>query len=322
MKGYFSRIANQSGLRYSEQNAQTHALSGGKRADGVTPIEREETVFVPPPIQVNKAQAAIETDRADKLQTRPQQEPTETTEQRQKPPVREEISAQMPEKRGTKIVLKETQTVSEPVENTANQPPILGGNKIEQYSASGGFSIIEQTVFNKSGLSDEANKQTPNRDQIEPEEIEEVKPSEPRSVLEAEKKEYLTRTAAIIEKGEFGSADIQTILFQEVQDWVAASPVSARVVKADAEDLETVVITEVAQAKEPGIVTIRDSILPERAEHIGPMEQSFELSIGTISVIIEESKKQHQPEPPTQQNNKASVQENGFGFSRLNRSYL
>lgn len=324
MKGYFTNLSKHSVLRHSGESAHARALSVGNPVVGMTPLELDETVLVPPSMHGNVQQAALTKERVDRPKITPEQEPIDNGVQNQKQnlPAQEQLSVQIPEPNGKKVVFNEIKPSYSPNKNSENNSPVMVESNAQQSSASARLSVVGQAILKTPGQSEEASGQTLHREPKQPAGLEAVMQSDLPSAHEPEKKEYFARTAAIIEKNKKGPSDIQAILFQEVQEWAAASPVIAGMVQADVEEPTTFEIAAVSQPKDPGVVTIRESDQPGRVEHIRPMEQNFELSIGTISVIIEESEKPRQPEPPAQQNNKAVVQENGFRFSRLNRSYL
>jgi hypothetical protein len=61
----------------------------------------------------------------------------------------------------------------------------------------------------------------------------------------------------------------------------------------------------------------------ERAEPPRVAEQTFDLSIGTISVVIEEAEKSPRPEPaPPAAGSQHGTQETKREYSRLSRHYL
>lgn len=136
---------------------------------------------------------------------------------------------------------------------------------------------------------------------------------------------FFAKTAEIIEKGEAAPADISTILFQEVRQWVASGPSKTEPPAATPEALETLTVRDnLRKETEPGTVVIRERIEQERSSEPAALaEQNFDLSIGTISVIIEDPEKA--PEPVRAIQNERS-QNNSSGtkreFSRLSRNYL
>lgn len=320
MKGYFLSIAKQSGLRYTARGAQTRTLSDSKRADELTPLEREETVLVTPSMPGNEALQNTKANRADGRLAEEQQASLTNTEQKQEPQVQEQLSFRIAEQRGARIMRNEIKPVYSSGKNSDNSQSIKVEKEIER-SHTSRLSVVEPDSPERSVRADGANMPILHHAPIQHAELEEEDPTNQPYTHGEEKKGFFARTAALIEKGEAGAVDMPSILFQEVQEWAAALPLDAGSVHVDAENTGNE-ISRVAHPIATGVVTVHNSTKPGKAEYIQPMEQNFELSIGTISVIIEEPEKLHQQDQPVQQNNRVANQENGFMFSRLNRSYL
>jgi hypothetical protein len=151
---------------------------------------------------------------------------------------------------------------------------------------------------------------------------EEVKPPQGAPASEAGKKGYFARTVPIIDKGEPGTPDVQKIVFHDVLEWVAASPFDAGTQQPHCENITAVLLSDAAQSRVPGDVKVRENAQNKRPEQAGLKERNFDLSIGTISVVIEEPPRPHQPEPPVHHNGTAAARASEPRYSRLNRSYL
>ena len=321
MKGYFSRIAKQSGLRFSGQEG-LRPFAASETSVGFSPIHREETVMIPPSSPGERGRALPETKRAANPEVPQRQASVANTGQKSKQRVREEMPVRTVEKTEKEPVLKEQRMVS---------PPALAAEyktlEDKEYNTGEGktpvgYPVVEQPVVAETERSGETAQATEPKEAKEPLELKNSEAAEASPPVETEKKDYFSKTVEIIEKGEAGPADIQNILFQEVQEWVAGSPATVEMTDPGPEDsIETIVGADVLRPRPPDLVTLRD-VRAENIERAELREQTFDLSIGTISVIIEESEKLRQPEPPAQQNNKAAVREPEHRFSRLNRNYL
>jgi hypothetical protein len=322
MRGYFSRIAKQCDLRYSGREAELRPLPSVKPADGFFPLEREETVMVPPPLPGIKTEEAIASDGEHKPHITPALQSAQKVGLGEKPPAHEEVSAQAPAKHNVKVVLKEQPTVFAPFENGGNDLPELKKNKSEQDSVSGRFSVFDQTISKESERSNGTRERDRPPDSREAAGREEVKPSHSAPASDSGNKEYFSRTAGIIDKKEPGTANIQTAVFHDVREWVAASPVDAATEQTHSENLTAVLLSDGAQPRVPEGVNVRESAQNQCPEHAGLRERSFDLSIGAISVVIEELPKPRQSEPPVRQNSAAAVKAYEPRFLRLTRSYL
>jgi hypothetical protein len=140
-----------------------------------------------------------------------------------------------------------------------------------------------------------------------------------------EQPRFFVKTAELIEKGEASSDDIGGILFQEVRQWVSSGPAEPQAPAANPEAVETVTVRDINhREREPGTVMIGERFHQERSSEPAALaEQNFNLSIGTISVIIEDPEKPAEPvrviqNEPAQNNSSDTKRE----FSRFSRNYL
>jgi hypothetical protein len=141
-----------------------------------------------------------------------------------------------------------------------------------------------------------------------------------------EETRFFVRTAEIIEKGgDVAPQDIGSILMQEVREWVSAEPETEVGEKPQPLTPEIRVIKEASQIeREPGVRVIGEKTAQEFPRETAALEeQSFELSIGSISVVIEGD--ENPPAPVrTIQNNPGPSREPAAkrSYSRFGRNYL
>lgn len=159
--------------------------------------------------------------------------------------------------------------------------------------------------------------------------------SETQTLGQESDKRYFTRTAHLIDGQEVAPEEARTILFHEIQEWVAAGASSdaeilSRIDAGKPEAKETQESVKKVEP-EPSVVRIREKSVEENVASAAPRqstdikEQDFNLSIGTISVVIEGEDRPVQPpaaavrQQPATQNSHNNA---GDRFSRLSRSYL
>ncbi|MFN0140322.1 MAG: hypothetical protein ACKVQW_09575 [Pyrinomonadaceae bacterium] len=185
---------------------------------------------------------------------------------------------------------------------------------------------------------------------------------EPQTPARESDRRYFARTAQLIDGQEAAPEEARTILLHEIQEWVAAGALpdaeivsTVGEVKPAAKAIQEIVkalepepgvvrirekhVDETATTQEtvttlephPGVVRIREKHVEETAtaeahrQSADVEEQNFNLSIGTISVVIEGDDRPAQPPAesgraqPTTQSSRNNA---GDRFSRLSRSYL
>ena len=159
--------------------------------------------------------------------------------------------------------------------------------------------------------------------------------TEPEAPEKQPEKHYFTRTAEIIGGRVAEPVEVQTILLREVQEWAAAGTGSAaaegtavdKSVESVAFSSETFETKEVVRIAEPeaGVVRIGEKRLPASVpqEALRIEEQRFDLSIGTISVVIEGDERAPQPTPAARTESGSRCERQATRqFSRLSRNYL
>jgi hypothetical protein len=321
MKGYLSRIARQSGLRYSQPGFEARALTAGSRIADALPPDVEQTVMVGPALPEIKDAVALESKGAQKKQTGLEQEHTEDAGKSHEVRIREDIAMQAPIQREMQTRLAGRRTAAAAIENSDNATRLAPQNPLIEDRVSGAPRVVEQIALKEPDSSEDGREQTRHADSAERAGVLEAKPSETTSGPVTETKEYFARTAGILNNKETVTPELQAVVLQEVQEWVAASPAGPQIAQADSQMRDAVHVAKAAQSRAPAVVTIRASEQLDKPDQTRPIEQKFDLSIGAINVTIEESEKPRPPERPTQQPNKAA-RDNESRFSRLSRSYL
>lgn len=325
MKGYFSRIAQHSGLRFSEPVGGAHDGEGKHASHLPAPLGIEETVLVPPTGADERVWGSPEGKPEGQTQTAEQRMPKVRARQKHVPAISEDVPARGTEKSDLGHAREEVRMDSPAPGKLEKSTPATREEKAPAESKPAGeIRIVEQTVFEDAGMP-EAHAQADPAQAEEPK----AKTVEAEPFEKADTKRYFTKTAEVIERSDLGAAEIQNIMFHEVQEWAAAAPTGTDIQDINAaETSENVVKQKIVRVvPEPGIVTIRSERRVERAEsaeNSGLEEQSFNLSIGTISVVIEDAEKPvRQADPKRQdQGNQNPRQGSARQFSRLSRNYL
>lgn len=290
MKGYLSRIASQTGLRFSAQGAVPPRVADETPAEtSPAPLDCEETVMAPPSVETKRADAGA-----------------------------------------LKSGLTRERLVADPVEPGPAKPRKMEASSDESlvsHAAKTEPTEIVKTVYGNGSVIKEKHEnhtQEPGKNA----------PTAPKEAEKRTEKHHFSQTAEVIGGRHAEPVAVQTILLRELQEWVAAGHTAEARPRAEAdcsidsvalgtETLETQEVVSTTEP-EPGSVRIgqkrhRESIPKEdwRIE-----EQSFDLSIGTISVVIEGDEHLPQRASAPRAENLPSGQDRRRGRSRLGRSYL
>lgn len=321
MKGYFASLAKQSGLHVSGQKPGA-LVSPAEGQDRISkPLHREETILVPPSVddaRIENAAAPRSPQKMDIPKGRGGGPSVETQpvmlREKAKKVLREEesdskkgpakVEAASPEVR----LLHDIGDIAGP--RTAIEDRI--SHDVDRVPE---ITVVEQQKFIEQEEASEISADIP------------AKP-EPSQIVNPETVEqprFFVKTAEIIERGEPGSAEINSILIEEVRQWVASGPAEPEAPAVLHQRPESLTVRDVPRRETgPGTVVIK-----ERVDHESPgepaaiEEQNFNLSIGTISVIIEEPEKPAEPLRVVQ-NERSQDTSSGVKreFSRLSRNYL
>ena len=148
------------------------------------------------------------------------------------------------------------------------------------------------------------------------------------AVIKSKTTEYFSRTAAILEKGGVAKEDIESKVLQDVQEWIAAANPASETANEKPVSEEAVAVTQAGSAQTHAMVRARAETASDMAEVARPLEQSFSLSIGTISVILETPQNSMAPAPsappaiPAQQGGNGLGQDPVSRYSRICRSFI
>lgn len=306
MSGYFLRIARQAGARI--------AGGGGQRAGTPTaktefaPIDQAETIMVPP-------QASSDV----------------TAPRRPGPNVAAAVQDQT---RGQRMVEQSTSAIDPAIENSpaeAKRPiplePVREEVKLIEPEATRDSSHVpmspppmadEKKVETQKPIAvDESAKQIPADSGTA--ETPQEKSSE---------KKFFEKTVEIVEGQTARPAEVHTILLREVQEWIAAGQTAPEDLPADVADsaAEPLTDTSLPGEREPGVVRITERAKPARqlVQEVSTRdfsEQILELSIGSISVVVEGDERPPAP-APAQVAAQSAARETPQRISRLSRHYL
>jgi len=325
VKGYFSRIAKQSGLRFSSKGTASHRRR--KEFHAVSSpelLDLEETIIVPSP--VGSKSSETKDLKRDRKSEQPATENIALKSNRKKamanPDRRPVLTSSDPETTASPIG-RDAVFVSPETESSREMQALSSGESpVPAASESAPAELVKSVFIEPSGTTDRHERQAPDPDR--------TSFSEP----ETPKKQYFSKTAENIERRDIDPAEVQTILLHEIQEWVAEgnSTEAAEVTESDksiasislsheAPETHEVVLTK---EREPGVVRIGEKRLPasvpKEASRVD--EQSFDLSIGTISVVIEGDDRPPQPASEPRMVNRPREHDTDRRWSRLGRNYL
>jgi hypothetical protein len=282
MKGYFSRIASQSGLRLTEQGDKARRAGELSAAPPLplAPLDHDEVVMVPPAMPPSETavkpsppkfeaprvtEAGRETVAADPVADKPVGTAKPAGDLlRGKETVDQARDAKDPEPLDTPVIragVQEMTSLSEPV----TQEVVMTGPAAE---------LPAETVAESAAAAEKPAAQ------------------------------YFMRTTEALERGDMNPLELNEIILREAAEWAAAGAEPG----AEAERLQEIVeinqVNEVAeivvQEHQPPRIAARrigaarpeeGEALPEIASNAPPPEQNFDLSIGSITVVIEDDAK-------------------------------
>ena len=302
MSGYFSRIARQGGARIAGAGGP-RPTTAAKTESHLAPIDHEETVMVPP-------RASSEVSAAK--------------------PFKPNVDVVQDQTRTRKIVKQSTPAI-DPVKNSpaeAKRPAPLEAIREE-------VKLIEPEVTRDS--SHVPPFPTPDEkkvDTLKPIESAKRIPSHSHSAEtppeKSSEKKIFEKTVEIVGGQTAEPSEVHTILLREVQEWIAAGQTATHEVIAGVADFaaEPLPDTSLPSEREPGVVRIVEGRRPKAASELVQevsttdfREQNFELSIGSISVVVEGDERSPAP-APAQVAAQPARHETPQRTSRLSRHYL
>ena len=323
MKGYFSKLAHQTGLRFSGKGQKLPPPGAARKTAESFPLHREETILVAPdfskkesppsPPKTFNSENSPKTAESNQLQmTAPERFVSERPQISNKAQIEDSVSTNFHEVKSETVNFSASDISKE--KTAEPEHTFTGENQSE-------FSPIEETIFinqEKSGSMENSAPKHP-------------KTSETPQIPTPEKlsqTEYFKQTAEFLEKGATDEIEIGQILLREVQQWAADSPAlpeideiketpSRKIVQESAKDAVKILPLE------REAVVIREQFAAKNEDVQILQEQNFSLSIGTISIVLEDAEK---PAPtadlkskPKNQNTQRTDERRG---SRLSRYYL
>jgi hypothetical protein len=276
MTGYFSRLARQSGVRVGGEPYTASARSSSEKVDA--PLERDETIMVAPSSTADSpASKKINEQRNAAVTRRPRQEqPVERVSLPNDPTAASPQAVKAGEIRSDPAVTIESVELVDPP-----SAPIHSSDPVH----------VERFME----LKNEASEMRPDRvahDVVDGDLT--LQAAAPSGSVE---EKFFRRTRAIMEGHESEPSDASSVLIHEIQEWIAAGDIAP-----DETLVDKVTTVEKAPNDTPtieleaGVVRIdpgdarpgKEIATQERTSLSRPVEeQNLEISIGSISVVVE-----------------------------------
>jgi hypothetical protein len=310
MSGYFSRIARQGGAHIAGDGRQRDRIPTAKTESHLAPIDHADTVMFPP------------RSSSDVPASIPAKPHTDAPLQDQTP--------------GQRVAEQSTTAIDPAAENS----PTEVKRPIPLEPVSEEVKLIEPEATRDTSHVPVSPSSTPEERKIETlkpiamDESEKKNPADPRSaetpLEKPTEKKFFEKTVEIVEGQTARPVEVQTILLREVQEWIAAGQTTPEDVTSDVADsaAESLADAPLPSEREPGVVRIvegrRANPTPELVQEVSPTdfsEQNFELSIGSISVVVEGDERPTPP-APAQVAAQPAARETPQRTSRLSRHYL
>lgn len=313
MSGYFSHMARQSGLRFAEprpSSAGTLIQGARPRSSKIAPVDVEEFVEVPSTPETNNPLSS-KTDRAPKA-----------ISEIERMAVRERAEGAPLLNRPQPMVVP-----SEIHDRIREEVPIV------RFSGDMSSKGEIQTVDSEPSRPVEERATVGEHS----ERVHELRTNESVPAVSSEQQQenkHFRKIAGIIDGSAMEHAEIQTVLLQEIQEWIAAGPVAPEksgIMKEGHQGSSPRKQREVVQPSEPepSVVRIGSTERVELRTHDQPMkaipdiqEQVLDLSIGTISVVIEDDKRPIQLAPARRSESGQGNRASRPSPSRLSRHYI
>jgi hypothetical protein len=275
--GYFASIARHSGLQFSGQPLS--ARSGPPApSDALAPLDVEETVIVPPStddrparVEAGVPHQAAHDDAAS----------TPTEPRRAADPAPVPIWIPIPRTEAAPVLVRDQRIpMATPAARPGAAPAMTQESADAPIPVVGGPPEIHQTLLT-----------------ADPELIAPTHDHGAEVLLRIEKTpaNYFTRTAELLAAPAPDPIETRTVFLREVQDWIADGPGDTTPREPSAPSSPEIVVAgdDTPQPPlEPGVRRIATShraapVIASTEERTGIEEQRLELSIGTISVVIE-----------------------------------
>jgi hypothetical protein len=330
MSGYFSRIARQGGARIARDRGQRTATPAAKRESNPAPLDLVETVMVPP-----RASSGVPASRRQMPNV-----DAAIQDQRRLPKMPEQATSAPAS--GSSGVPIDPATEISPAEAKRPQPlePVVEEVKLFGPEATPDSSHVaistsptpEHVLLSSSSTPEERQSRSlkPIVGEESPQKIPAHSRTAETSPEESSEKKFFEKTVEIVEGQTARPAEVHTILLREVQEWIAAGQTALEDVTLDVADSVAGALPDIPlpSEREPGVVRIREGrrakAAPEPVQEVSTTdfsEQHFELSIGSISVVVEGDERTPATAPP-QVAAQPAARETPRRTSRLSRHYL
>jgi hypothetical protein len=336
--GYFSRIAAQSGIRLPQLN-HIQEVPLAKPVFDSAPLGDDESVFVPASLPAAKVEAIPEMDQTELGQARANPLDNKNYDANTKSIGLENdraISIAMPR---PNPLSAEMQPAANPGRNGIGSPDSASLESKQQATSRNVPGPVELSLatHRESAQTENPRKQVElvaeensNHEKVDFQLESNQGSLQPFSsaVINSKTTEYFSRTAAILEKGGAAKEDIESKVLQDVQEWIAAANQASETANEKPVSEEAVAVTQARSAQTHAMVRAREEIASERAAGTRPLEQSFSLSIGTISVILDTPQIPSPPAPsappaiPAQQGGNGPGRDPVSRYSRISRSFI
>jgi len=307
MTGYFSKIARQSGVRLANRPA---LLPGQASAAPPLPprIDRHEVVMVGP----DPSAAMPSTPSRVEAKAIPESQKAPVTEGRER---RSEVHQPPPERSDAR------QKMSAP-----SEPPAVRNLEVDPAS-------VDDPPPPHSKSNDPVRLEVSDKTVLVPPAVQ--PPAQP--VKTADHVDHFAETIKIMSGREVSKDEASSILVREIHDWIAAGPTEPDVRVEEVVPRDHAVVksenVEVLEL-EPGVVRISGELVtrreaepktesfPKPVEAASIHEQTLDLSIGSINVVIEgDPVAALQPQQPAARSADTTNQ-TSRSPSRLRRNYL
>ncbi len=327
MPNYFSRLAEQSGFQFKGSQGVRPEVLEKKAGSGLSPLEQEATILSPSQPLEKSSLTLIDSNKHEMQPSISKNEEIKNEPSEKAPINPKEIFAQKQVTREVNPIVQNIDSVTAPMENktlaaSLFNKAILPVNKMNENSLSQESKEFKSPSAVK--LADPVEASVPIQDspQFESAEKQESIVSLLSPLENSEKPNYFSRTSEILNQGQIEKQDIHSLILQDVQEWVAASPTDTKTVKSNIEVFNTALNSEPVFSNEITDPLTQNLFRSRNAEVESSLEHNFNLSIGSISIIIDEPTKPQHSEFKSQPQPQPTIPKNENRFSRLSRSYL
>jgi hypothetical protein len=336
MKGYFFRLAQQTGLRRKPQANAAQQKSGGvveprpasstEPRHSLKPLDQEETRFVSEPHTASSSHTSRQAD---------------------------DINASLPlKKQAVETSSRENDFSTESARNFSARDLHRASSEFQESATDAGrnnqastdASNIEARLQPQDARIRIVQPTTPQETFRHQDHAQTLQPSEAdaqsaalsvsqkeiggpaaveaRESLIKKEPEHFKETASLLESGVTDKELLQKVFFKEINEWIAA-PVET---VAETESREPTALEENRQLVsliEPDANAAAQLFRAQARERERLEQHDLSLSIGSISIVIEEPPAQAQPQPvQTQPRAETNRSQGSREFSRLSRHYI